>query len=249
MTIQMTRTDTIADNLANVDTTAFKKELSVFQSTKPTNIYRVEDQSMPPLPAAVQSANYIGDMVNGAQFVRNYTDYSQGSLRVTGNPLDVAIEGPDYFSVRTPAGIRYTRDGSFQENANGTLVTNQGYQVLDTQNRPIILPTNTAATPTIAPDGTIAVNNQPVAQLDRVTLPRTLAIQKQGDNLYQYAGPVGAPQGTVRQGMLEASNSNAIKEMVNLIEAQRAYEASSKALAEEDSALQQAVTTVGESKP
>lgn len=240
----MIRTDTIANNLANVDTTGFKQDLSVFRTNNPMAIHRVDDQTLPTPAGPVDPKPFIGFMPNGALWERNYIDFSQGSLRLTGNPLDVAITGPDFLAVNTPNGIQYTRDGALRRNANGALVDVNGYGVLNTQNKPIVLGDGPI---TISEDGQISVGGEVADQLQRVTLPQNLAIQKVGDNFYQYAGPVGPPRGTVEQGFLEGSNANAILEMVRLIEAERAYQTSSRALASEDTALQSAVTDVGRS--
>lgn len=232
MIAQMIRTNTIADDLANVDTTGFKKQVSVFRSSKLTPIYRVTGESGP----------FIGSMASGTRFVQNETNFSQGSLQETNNPLDLAIEGPDFFSVKTPGGDFYTRNGAFFLNSKGELVTQNGYPVLDIHKHNIVLGPGTVQ---IDQNGTIAVNGTPVSQIQLVTLPQTQQIYKMSDNLYRYTGTTGKQQGTVRQGFLESSNVNAIKELVKLIQAERTYDASSKALTEEDNALKLAVTNVG----
>jgi flagellar basal-body rod protein FlgG len=167
--------------------------------------------------------------------------FTEGELSNTGNPLDVAIQGDGFFQISMPDGsIAYTRDGSFRTDQNGRLVTLDGYALLPGINIP-----QGARNLTIGPDGTLSVqvNNQTVptqvGQLQVVKFLNPAGLQPLGQNLYAQNQAAGPPQtgiggqngfGSIAQGFLEMPNESTVQEMVSLIEAQRAYEASSKAV-------------------
>ncbi|MBF0179685.1 MAG: flagellar basal-body rod protein FlgF [Magnetococcales bacterium] len=226
------RLDVLANNLANVNTNGFKEGNITFESfmTKPG----VEQHPLPgdafmghkgphelPYPFINPASRAYSMAYPGA--TRTTTDTTQGGLKGTGNPLDVAIEGAGYFAVNTPEGRRYTRDGSFQVNAQGELVTKDGYQVQGASGA-IVVGTEQVE---ISPDGTIANKDGQVGQMLRVDLPADI-LKKTGKNLFsapqERETPMTNALGGFRQGFLEASNTNTVRGMTQMIEANRYYE-------------------------
>jgi flagellar basal-body rod protein FlgG len=187
----------------------------------------------------------------GVQVVATEKDYSQGSLTQTGNPLDVAIQGQGFFQVQMPDGtLAYTRDGTFQTNAQGQLVTSSGYLV-----QPGITVPQGAQSVTIGSDGTVSVTlagqSAPtqIGQLQLANFINPPGLQPIGQNLLVQSAASGSPQtgspgtngfGTLAQGELESSNVNVVEELVNMIQTQRAYEMNSKAISTVDQMLQYA---------
>lgn len=259
MITETRRTDTIANNLANADTTGFKRDDAVTMDFEPMLLRRINDKSDAPDVTSFKGfslgnpAPIVGSLGLGAQVADIATDYSQGSLKTTGNPLDMAIQGEGYFRIDTARGERYTRDGNFYRDANSRLVTVNGDNVLDVNGRPITIPEESADF-AVSEDGNIVADGIQVAQLGLVTFQGGNDVMiKEGDNLYRVAegvngAPPLAPQqatGTIMQGALERSNTEVVSEMVNLIANYRAYEASSKAVVTQDSMLDKAVNEVG----
>jgi len=236
MVAESQRTDTIANNMANADTTGFKRDIAITKDFGSILIQRVEGAAN---PATIGSIGY------GSAVDEVATMYDAGQLRPTGNPLDLAISGKGYFAVQTPNGVRYTRDGSFYRSGQGELVTVDGYKVLGTNNRPVSLKGSKV---TIGSDGSVRVDDIQTAQLQFVQFANDkTALSKEGNNLYVATGtqqPAKAT-GTVEQGSIERSNVNVIKEMVNLIAGYRAYEINGKSVQAHDSLLDKAVNEVG----
>ncbi len=222
--------DAISNNLANLNTTGFKSSMPVFE----TLVYQQQIQ-----PGAASSGNTLYpsgyDLGTGVRVAGTVPVLTQGNLQQTNNPLDLAIEGQGYFQVLQPSGqIAYTRDGAFQVNQNGQLVTADGYQVLPN----ITIPPN-ATSVTIAQDGTISVttpganNATQIGQIQLANFVNPQGLQPVGNNLFLQTNASGAaitgnPQanglGGVYQGYLEQSNTNVVESMVDLISAERAYQ-------------------------
>ena len=187
----------------------------------------------------------VGNLGLGAYTAEIATDHVQGSMKTTGNMLDLAVSGEGYFAIQTPQGVRYTRDGSFYRQANGALVTARGQAVLNAQNRPIMLPDS--ANITIGAKGEIMDGQRRIDTLQFVQFDDRRAVLKQGDNLYrpQQGAEPQAATGDIQQGMLENSNVNIASEMVSLINNYRIYEAGSRALVTQDSMTDKTVNEVG----
>ena len=187
----------------------------------------------------------VGNLGLGAYTAEIATDHVQGSMKTTGNMLDLAVSGEGYFAIQTPQGVRYTRDGSFYRQANGALVTARGQAVLNEQNRPIMLPDS--ANITIGAKGEIMDGQRRIDTLQFVQFDDRRAVLKQGDNLYrpQQGAEPQAATGDIQQGMLENSNVNIASEMVSLINNYRIYEAGSRALVTQDSMTDKTVNEVG----
>ncbi len=241
---QQTRMSTIANNLANVGTTGFKRSRAIFEDLVYQNVRQVGSQSSQDtlLPSGLQ----VG---TGVRVVATEKLFTQGNLTKTDNSLDIAIQGRGFFEILLPDGSQaYTRDGSFQINDQGIVVTSTGYQLQP----PITVPQN-ATSVSIGGDGTVSVTvpgSAAVSQVGNIQLTDFInpaGLQARGQNLMVESGASGAPQpgnpginglGTVVQGYVESSNVNVVEELVNMIETQRAYEMNSKAISTADQMLQ-----------
>lgn len=241
---QQTQMDVISNNLANVSTSGFKRARAVFEDLLYQTIRAPGAQSseQTQLPSGLQ----IG---TGVKPVATERVFTQGNLQQTGNAKDVAIQGQGFFQVLMPDGTTaYTRDGSFQTDANGQLVTASGYPV-----QPAITIPPDAQTLTIARDGTVSVT-QPgspaattIGTLQLAMFINPAGLQSLGENLYAETASSGTPSssapgsngaGVLNQAYVETSNVNVVEELVNMIQTQRAYEINSKAISTSDQMLQ-----------
>ena len=243
MTAQQTQLDVISHNLSNVSTTGFKRNNAVFEDLIYQNLRQVGAQTSEEnqLPTGL----HLGLGVRTVATSRNFT---QGSLQETKNSLDVAINGNGFFEVQLPDGtIGYTRDGSFQLDSQGRLVTSGGLPVANG----ITVPQG-ATSISISESGvvsaTLAGNPQPqqLGQLAMSSFINAAGLQPVGQNMYKESAASGAPQqgqpgtnglGVMRQGFLETSNVNVVEELVTMIQTQRAYEMNSKAIQTSDQML------------
>lgn len=202
------RMQVIANNVANMTTTGFKAELAQFDS-----VY--EDSGDPGDVAYVQDRGLI-------------RDDSDGPLVATGNPLDLAISGPGYFTVRTDQGPAYTRDGQFSLSAVGEVVNAQGLALLNNAGAPIIVPPN-AGQVTIGEDGTMSVGDGPIDRIGLVEFADEQDMRRLGNSLWTTdQAPLPAEDATLTQGYLENSNVKAVFEMTSLIEVSRAFQDTQK---------------------
>ena len=243
---QNTEMSVIANNLANVNTTGYKKDRAVFEDL----LYQNMGQVGAATSQSTQSPSGIS-IGTGVRLVATEKNYSQGSLTQTGNPLDLAIQGQGFFQIQQPDGtLAYTRDGSFQENAQGQLVTANG----DVVQPGITIPQN-AQSVTIGSDGTVSVllagasAPSQIGQIQLANFINPAGLEPTGNNLLVQSASSGSPQtgspgtnglGTLGQGELEASNVNVVESLVNMIETQRAYEMNSKAISTVSQMLQYA---------
>jgi flagellar basal-body rod protein FlgF len=232
------RQQAIAHDVANMDTPGFKQVLTSLSDFMNTRVKAVNPND----PG--RNVYDMGNLGLGVMTRPDTTDYTQGALMDTGNPLDVAIDGGGFFRVSTPAGERLTRDGRFIRDASGALVTPQGYKVLNTGGTAITIPEGEV---NIAADGTISVDGTTVAQLgiNSYLTPRTELIRSD-DNLYQAKGTAtGTDKGRVVQAYLESSNGNASQLMTQLVEVTRSYEAAQQLVANNDELLGKSISTLG----
>src|SRR5581483_3584811 len=243
MAAQQRNLDTIANNLANVNTTSFKASRAQFQDLMYQTVRAgaADNGGGGALPASQQ----IG---LGAKFTMNTSSFANGPLLTTGRDLDVAIKGNGFFQVQLPDGtLAYTRDGSFTRTASGTLVTNDGYPVAGN----ITIPTD-ATTITIGPDGSVygqtGTSSEPQAfgNIQLFLFGNPGGLERIGKNLYHAstvsgdaveAVPGQNGSGSLEQGFLEGSNVSMVDEMINMIMAQLAYEVNSKAIMAADEML------------
>jgi flagellar basal-body rod protein FlgG len=241
---QQTNLDVITNNLANVSTNGFKRSRAVFEDLLYQNVRQPGAQSsqQTTLPSGLQ----IGTGVRAVSTERIFT---QGNPQQTGNSKDLMINGSGFFQVLLPDGTAaYTRDGSFQTDANGQLVTSSGYPLQPA----ITIPPN-ALSVTVGRDGTVSVTTPgataatQVGTLQVSTFMNPAGLESKGENLYAETGSSGNPNtntpgtngaGVLMQGYVETSNVNVVEEMVNMIQTQRAYEINSKAITTSDQMLQ-----------
>lgn len=241
---QQTQMDVIANNLANVSTNGFKRARAVFEDLLYQNIRQPGAQSsqQTQLPSGLQ-------LGTGVRPVATERIFTQGNLQQTGNNKDVAIQGSGFFQVLMPDGATaYTRDGSFQVDSQGQLVTSSGFAVQPA----ITIPTN-AESVTIGRDGTVSITQAGSAQATQVgtlqlsTFINPAGLLGKGENLYSETAASGTPNantpgsngaGLLSQGYVETSNVNVVEELVNMIQTQRAYEINSKAITTSDQMLQ-----------
>ena len=241
---QQTNMDVISNNLANVNTTGFKRSRAVFEDL----MYQTIRQPGAQVGAANQLPSGL-QVGTGVRTVATERIHSQGNLKDTGNSLDIAIQGKGFLQVEMPDGsFAYTRDGSLQVDQNGQLVTAGGYPIQP----PINIPDN-ALTVTIARDGTVSVTqpgatgtNVQIGQLQLSNFINPTGLQSAGENLYvetDASGPANFAQpgldgaGLILQQYTETSNVNVAEELVNMITTQRAYEMNSKAIQTSDQML------------
>lgn len=243
MNAQQKGVDNIANNLANASTTGYKHTSIVFHDLLYQTVQASgEGEAGGNAPAALQ-------MGHGAAAIATVRNFSQGSFSETGNPLDMAINGDGFFQVQRPDGsVAYTRDGTFALSAEGTLVTQTGLIV-----EPELAVPAEAISVHVGQDGLVTARLQgepepiEIGQLELARFTNPAGLNPTGGNLYEQTEASGEPaiatpgqdgMGSVRQGFLEAGNVNVVQEMVNLIEAQRAYEINSKMVTASEDMLQ-----------
>jgi flagellar basal-body rod protein FlgG len=241
---QQTKMDVIANNLANVSTNGFKRTRAVFEDLLYQNIRQPGAQSsqQTQLPSGLQ-------LGTGVRTVATERNFSQGNLEQTGNNKDVAIQGDGFFQVLLPDGATaYTRDGSFQVDNQGQLVTASGYAI-----QPAITIPADATSLTVGRDGTVSITQAgsatatEVGSLQLATFINPAGLMAKGENLYVETSASGNANtntpgtngsGTLSQGFVETSNVNVVEELVNMIQTQRAYEINSKSITTSDQMLQ-----------
>lgn len=245
---QQTRMSVVANNMANSNTTGFKKDRAVFEDL----IYQNYRQA----GASSSSTTNIPSGINigtGVKVVATQKMHTQGNISHTGNSMDIAITGRGFFQVQMPDGnIGYTRDGSFQLNDSGEVVTSSGYPLEPT----VSLGTDTDVISfTVGSDGTVEVVSSSSASptnigtIELADFVNPAGLQPIGENLFKETSGSGSPAittpgtsglGSLQQGSLESSNVNIAEEMVNMIETQRAYETNAKAISATDQMMQYA---------
>ena len=245
MAAQQTMVDVIANNLANINTTGFKKSQVAFQDLLYIKLKDAGAEVVSGLKSP--SGLEIGSGVRTAATVRVFTG---GELQTTERPLDIAISGEGFLQVSMPNGdIRYTRDGSLQINADGELVTSTGYRIEPSISIPI-----DAASVDIGKDGSVNITDASgtqsvVGTIELARFPNPTGLSAEGENLFAETEASGTATpgtagdsgfGTIQSGFLEKSNVQMITELVNLITAQRAYETNSRAIRAGDEMLRQA---------
>jgi flagellar basal-body rod protein FlgG len=245
MQTQQVNIDVIANNLANVNTTGFKKSRPEFQDLMYQNMKSigVPSTSSTQVPTGIQIG--LGAKTSAVTKV-----FTPGSISMTGNELDVAIEGDGFFQVNMPdGGTAYSRDGALKKDSQGRIVTSDGYPIT-----PEIVIPNNASNVSIGNDGTVTVlqagqtSPTTVGTIQLALFSNPAGLSSMGHNLYQATDSSGTATtgtpgqngiGTLSQGFLEMSNVSIVEEMVNMIVSQRAYETNSKAVQAADEMLQQ----------
>jgi len=241
---QQTRMTVVSQNLANVNTTGYKRQRAMFEDL----LYQNVVQSGGATSQQTQAPTGL-NLGTGVRVVATDHQFSQGNLVTTGNQFDLAVQGRGFFEVLLPDGTQaYTRDGTFQVNSDGALVTSSGYAVQPA----ITIPPSTQSV-TIGTDGSVSAllpgqsNATQVGTLQLTDFVNPAGLQSRGQNMFRETVASGPPQpgtpglnglGTVGQGSLETSNVNVVEELVSMIETQRAYEMNSRAIETADQMLQ-----------
>jgi len=259
---QSERLDTIANNLANADTNGFKKDQVTFQTVMSSAVAAAQKEEIPSKLYTEKDFHKLDGADKAFVMIEgSYTDFSPGKAKVTGSPLDVALEGNGFLEVLSPQGLRYTRQGSLRLNQEGGLVTSEGYPVLMAGGGAFVPPAPAPGEPPLTPlqimqaardealgraiqldpaqgkvtitsEGRVYQANQEVAQMGVVEFVDPRLLKKDGSATFINDNPAnisGIPVSTtVRQGMLETSNVNAIAEMTELLKASRLFEANEK---------------------
>ncbi|KGM39521.1 flagellar basal body rod protein FlgG [Aquabacterium sp. NJ1] len=244
MEAQQTQLDHISQNLANSGTNGYKQSHAIFEDLMYQNLRQsgANSSEQTQLPTGLQ----VG---LGVRAVATSRQFTQGTLTQTSNNLDLAIQGKGFFQITMPDGTTgYTRDGAFQMDSQGQLVTNNGYLV-----QPGITVPADATNVTIAQDGTVTatipgqVQPQNLGQIQLASFVNPAGLEPKGQNLFAETPASGAPQtgtptvqgmGSLSQGFVESSNVNVVQELVTMIQTQRAYELNSKAIQTSDQMLQ-----------
>jgi len=245
MVAQQYNLDVISNNLANVNTTSYKQQRAEFQDL----MYQTFKASG--VSTGTNTTNPVSVQVGlGAAFSANANNFAQGPLQATGNPLDIAINGDGFFQIQRPDGTQaYTRDGSFKRDANGLMVTSDGYPLIPE----ITIPAGATAID-VSSNGTVSAvipgSSDPVqlGQIQIATFSNPSGLNRIGQNLFTPGGASGeatiitpgeSGSGELKSSFLEGSNVQVVEEMVRMIMAQRAYEINSKAIQTADDMLGQ----------
>ncbi len=232
------RQQAISHNIANMQTPGFKQLLTTAGEFMPDQAVYTNGN------LNANKISYVGTLGLGTQIGQEYVDFEQSALQSTDNPLDLALDGDGFFTVQTPDGNRYTRDGRFLRDSDNTLVTVDGYQVLDDAGQLIELPDGDVS---VSTEGVISVNGEEVATLGIGIFadPRD-ELQHTEGNLF--TGPdASTDEGTPRvaQGYLESSNTNPSQLMTQLVEVARSYEAAQKLVQNQDELLGKSIASLG----
>ncbi len=214
MRARMESLDMLANNIANAETGGYKTDREFYTLYASAEALEAGGANPATLPV----------------IEKNYTDYSQGSMRTTSNPLDLGLQGRGFFAVDSPSGVAYTRNGSFQLNAAGKLVTAEGYAVRSTSGQPIAL--NPSLPVEVAADGTINQSGQTIGRLALLDFANQGQLVKQGNTLFRAADPKTPPvtsSASVQQGRLESSNVGNSESVVRLVSVMRQFDMLQKA--------------------
>ena len=214
----------VANNIANISTTGFRREGVIFSEY----VNRLRDDPS----------------LSMAQGHTRAVDLEQGGLSITGGSFDFAIQGEGFFQVATPDGPRLTRAGSFTPSATGELVSMDGYQLLDGGGAPVFVPPD-AGPISMAADGTVSAQGVPLAKIGLWQPTDPLSLRHQGGTLFSASGMEPAERATLMQGMLEDSNVEPVSEIARMITVQRAYEMGQKLLDSEDARVRGVIQTLG----
>jgi len=232
MTMLMQKQDQIANNLANINTTGYK-ESGLF--AKELNKCLADTKRQPYVNMAIKP-----DEV--------YVDYSEGAPRTTGNPMDLLVKGSGFFTVMTPNGVGYTRNGNFSSDPDGFLVNSEGWKVMSKEG--YIKLDQDAPAPTVTGEGEVLQGNETKGILRIVDFEKPYNLLRMGTSCFipknaDETKPIQSPGYVIRQGFLESSNVNIIKNMVEMIAAYRNFEADQRALLAQDQTLDKAANQVG----
>lgn len=240
--------DIIANNLANINTPGFKQTLATFKNIENTNVQRIDTSE------GYQKYNgSLGTLSVGSTLDSTVFDFKQGNIRQTGSTYDLAIKGDGFFTVRTPQGDAYTRNGSFMRNEKGLLTTAEGYPVLGNDNSPIEINSKSTDNFKVDTEGNVIVNGAITAKLQLVDFGNKNTLEQQGSSLYKVANGqpntmTTASNYQINQGAIESSNANVVECMVNSINCTKSYEMMQKTMEYSDKTLNKATGELGRIK-
>jgi len=251
MIASQTKVNELSNNLSNTTTTGYKEDKNVFKAYPEKELSRTNDREKETPLAVIDPRPEIGPLNFGTVSDGTYTNFSQGSFKTTGNPLDFALDGKGFFTVQLPDGTQaYTRSGDFKLNENRELVTSQGHPVLG-ENGPIQLDLNLSNV-NVTPNGQIVGNDGGLQGTLNVTqFENPQKLRKRGDTMFLQGENNEILEETenvkVKHKMLESSNNNPIESLSEMIRASRRYEMNQRSLRRSDSMLEQAIQQVGRS--
>jgi flagellar basal-body rod protein FlgF len=245
---QARKMEVIAQNLANVNNTGYKKDALVFKEMmapfKPDSGFEAGKNALLTPEKSNKNVSYVG-------ITDYYTDFSTGGIKNTGGALDLALDGEGFFKVQTPDGPRYTRNGNFRLNTAKQLVNQNGNQVLDRNNAPVVI--DAPGEISIDGEGSVSVGtglaNTTITNIKLVNFENKKFLEKMGDGLYRHTGlaedELEANDTKTRQGFLESSNVTAVEEMTEMVGTLRIFESYQKIIQSIDSMNDQSVNTIG----
>ena len=249
-TKQLKKLDILSNNIANINTQGFKKDMLVYEEKKTPfqqiNQNGFDTETLNPINGSDPAVSYV-------QVTQSLTDFEQGSLIKTDNPLDVALEGKGFFVVDTPNGERYTRNGNFHLDGSGQLVDQKGNVIMTRDDEPILIPFGTKKI-SINQDGSVFggadIDQDPLGQIKIVSFKNLSALKKEGEGFYinteTSIKEIPVNDAKVLQGFTENSNANAIHEMTQMIETVRQLEAYQKVIQSIDEADDQSVNRLAQ---
>ncbi len=256
MLAHMRRQEVISNNLANANTVGFRGDDSEIKAFPLMFLQRLFDTNRD-ANGTVLPSREVGGLNTGLMIDQVTTSFKEGSVRETHSPLDMALRDtagpnspPAFFAVQTPNGTQFTRDGAFSRNANGELVTNQGYRVLGQGGAPIVVPAAPDSEIRVQPNGAILVNNQQVGQVQIVTFANPIALDKPGNTLFAQnvrsgpPTPANAADYVVQDHALELSNVDPVRSMAEMLDTMRAYEMNQRMVQTQDEVLGRAVNDI-----
>lgn len=234
----------ITNNLANVASTGFKADRVVFESYLQK---QMDPKADVPTPEEIKRGDFSKRVHDTSYQINseNYTDFSQGPLKLTDRPFDISLDGDGMFVVKTPDGERYTRGGSFEINLDGELTTSSGLQVMDVKGKPVYIGSGEI---NIMDNGTITTpEGVAISRIKVVAFEDKSLLRKEGAGLFKSNDPKQAIQSDalVKQGFLEGSNINPVAEMTRMITVQRTYQALQKAVQSQDEMTGRLIADVG----
>ncbi|HRX16037.1 MAG TPA: flagellar hook-basal body protein [Spirochaetota bacterium] len=264
MISQQAKMDVTANNLANVDKTAFKKDTTIFKAFPDMIIRRINDDGVGIVPTgSYDSMPYVGKLGTGVEVNEVFTQFEQGSLQRTENQFDLALEGEGFFTVMTEKGERHIRNGSFTINDEGILMTHNGNPVMGEngiiriqkhnfvvrENGEIVVNRDLLEEPVVGQNENEWQDQVVIDKLKIVDFEYKRHLKKEGTSMYretEESGPALPPLNLkIHQGFLEKSNVNVVRGMVDMIEVQRSYEANQKSIQTADQTLGKLISEVG----
>jgi len=234
----MYRQEVLSHNVANIDTPGFKQILTSMEDFMTTEAYTT------PGVVGSPSLRHLGSLGLGVEMAEDTIDFSQGAMNATGHDLDIAIEGPGFFRIQTPEGERYTRDGRMVRDADGKLVTVDGFPYLSKNGQPITIEQGIVS---VTREGLISVNGEEAGSLGIAVFEDPGAVlTRTSGNYFQSTGAPGTQNGgVILQGYLEASNANPTRLMTHMVEVLRSYQAAQQMVQNQDELLGRSISVLG----